>query len=78
VLSAGWIQTTGVQLKLEPYWCIWCTKNLQKHIRIDKVMASQIRGVKNSKRKTTEHYKFGFQTPEKLFVSCFGVIRVQK
>jgi hypothetical protein len=39
------------------YWCIWLTKNHKERIKIEKFMASQIRGVKTSKKQTTEGYK---------------------
>ncbi len=33
------------------YWHIWCIKNRQKRIRIEKVITPKVEGVKNSKNK---------------------------
>ncbi len=42
------------------YLCIWHIKDHKKHIRIEKVIASKVEEVKNSKKQTHEHYKVGF------------------
>ncbi len=61
---------------LNPFYrCIWCTK---KWIRIEKVMGLQNRGVKNSKKQTTKHYKASFRSPKKFLVCCYVTIKVEK
>jgi len=35
-------------------------------------------GQELKKKQTTEHYKAGFQTPQKLFVCCSVVITVER
>ncbi len=67
MLKTGRIQregsvVAGVQENLESLlWNIWCIKNLQKQIEIEKVMASQSRG-QDLKKKTTKQYKAGSWT----------------
>jgi hypothetical protein len=39
-------------------WLIWHTKNRQKRIKNEKIMAPKVKGVKNSeKTQITEHYE---------------------
>jgi hypothetical protein len=60
------------------YLRIWCTKDHQKHIRIEKVIAPKVEEVKNSKEQTPKHYKASFRSPKKFFVYCFVTIKVQR
>jgi len=55
----------------------WCTKNHQKHIRIEKILAPQIKGgqeFKKTNHQTLEKLKLNH--PKKI-CSCFVVIKVQ-
>jgi hypothetical protein len=49
---------SSVQTKLNPsYWHIWCIKNHQKQIGIEKVTTPKVEGVKKLKKQITKHYK---------------------
>ncbi len=67
MLKACWIQgegfgVFGVQTKFEPLLLVYLAhSNHEKQNKIEKVMAPQSRGVKNSKKKKTYH-----QTLQKL------------
>jgi len=54
------------------------TKNHQKWNRIEKNMALQNRGVKNSKNKPPNVTKASSETLKKKFICCFLVVRVPK
>jgi hypothetical protein len=52
------------------YWHVYCNTNRNKWNKIEKIIAPQNRGVKNSKNKPPNAIKAGSQTPTKFFV-CF-------
>ncbi len=61
------------------YWCLWGTKNHQKHNRIEKIMAPQSReGQKLKKNKPPNGTKVSSETPKRIVVCCFIVIKVQR
>jgi hypothetical protein len=57
-------------------WHIWHINNHWKWIRNEKIITPQIKGVKNSKKQITKHYKANFQTPKKFLVCCSIAISV--
>jgi hypothetical protein len=48
------------------YWCIWHIKNCQKHIRIEKVTAPQVEGVKNSEKTNHQMLQSQFPNTQKI------------
>jgi hypothetical protein len=54
----------------------WCTKNHQKHIRIEKILAPKIKGSKTQKKTHQTFKKLKSNHPKKI-CSCFVAIRVQ-
>ncbi len=54
------------------------TKNRKKWNKIEKVMAFQNRGVINSKNKPPNATKAGPQTPTKILICLFDVVKFQR
>jgi hypothetical protein len=81
VLKAGRIQegsvVFGVQTKLEPLLS-GALKMIKNGLELRKLWAPKVKGVKTSKKQTTECYKADSQSPKKFFVCCSVVIRVPR
>jgi hypothetical protein len=56
--------------------CIWCIKNRQKWIRIEKVKPPKLKTSRTQKKQTTKHYKAHSKSLKKFLVCCSIVIRV--
>jgi hypothetical protein len=73
----GGLLCFGVQTKLEPLLLVHLA---MIGLELKKLcpLPSPSKEVKNSKKRTTEHYKADSQSPEKFLVCCSVVIRVQR
>jgi hypothetical protein len=68
----------GLQIKLNlTFWCIWRTRNHKKWIRIEKVMAPKLEGVKNLKKQTNKHYKPKSDHPKKSLYVVLLLLEVK-
>jgi hypothetical protein len=46
------------------YWCIWRNKNRQKQNKIEKVTDAKVKGLKNSKKKSSNLTKVVLEHPK--------------
>jgi len=53
-------------------------KSSKNEIEMRKLWPPKVEKVKNSKKQTTEGTKANSQTPQKIFVCCSIVIRIQR
>jgi hypothetical protein len=65
------------------FWCPTlgaskALKIIKNELKMRKLQPLKVKGVKNSKKQITEHYKAGSQRPKKFFICCFVPIRVQR
>ncbi len=79
MLRAGWIQgegsiVSGVQKKLQPlFLAAYDTLTIfEKGLEMRKLQPPKVKGVKNSKKQTTEHYQSQFLNTQKksLYVAA--------